>query len=217
MHMVCSKRRLPGFTLVELIVSIVLVAVVAGLILPSSASRTSPKSRIKCVHNLKNIGLAFQIFAVDHEDRFPMEISTNEGGSLEFVNEGAPFRHFVALSNELSTPTLLVCPTDEKGKPATNFPLMRSEQVSYFVGLDAKIGHPRLVLTGDQNLTINQMALSSGLVDLTTNGLVGWTREMHNRQGNVGLGDGSVQQTSDFRLADLLRRTGKATYRLAVP
>src|SRR4051812_39945968 len=110
-----SKRRMRGFTLVELIVIIALIAVFVGMILPALAPpHRTGGDRIKCINNLKNTGLAFRIFATDNQGRYPTEVSTNEGGSLEFFNEGAPFRHFVALSNELSTPKIIHCPMDNK-------------------------------------------------------------------------------------------------------
>ena len=40
---------------------------------------------------------------------------------------------------------------------------------------------------------------------------------MHKFQGNVAMGDGSVQQFSPPRLVEALRRTGLPTNRLAVP
>ena len=133
-HMV-SKWRVAGFTLVELLVILAIVATLIGMILPANRHRTA--ARIKCVNNLKNVGLAFRIFASDNQGAFPMRLSTNQGGSLEFVNEGAALRHFLALSNELSTPLILACPLDTKRKPANNFALAQHVNVSYFVGLDA--------------------------------------------------------------------------------
>jgi hypothetical protein len=46
---------------------------------------------------------------------------------------------------------------------------------------------------------------------------VGWTKEIHQHCGNVVLADGSVQQATSSRLGDLLRASGVATNRLAIP
>ena len=212
-----QKRRWIGLTLVELLVIIAILAVLIGMLLPSLVRPPRHAHRIKCVNNLKNVGLAFRIFAVDNEDRFPMQISTNEGGSLEFLNSGLAFYHFRALSNELSTPNLLTCPNDTRRKPATNFVSLREADLSYFVGLDAGAAFTNAFLAGDRNLTVNGRAASPGLVHLTTNAAVGWTKEIHNLQGNVALADGSVQQFSGPRLNQALRRSGIVTNRLAVP
>jgi hypothetical protein len=213
-----TSYRRAGFTATELLVILAVLLVAAALVMGYLAqpkkNRKSP--RIKCVNNLKNVGLAFRIFATDHGDRFPMAVSTNEGGSMEYIADGNPLMYFRALSNELSTPILLICPSDKR-KAATNFASLQQRNVSYFVGLDAKEDQPQMLLAGDRNLAINGRAVPPGLVELTTNMTVSWTSEIHVHQGNVAVADGSVHQFSQTRLMDALGRTGQATNRLAVP
>ena len=192
MHMVFSRRRVVGFTLTELLVVITVVAVIAALLLPVLAHVRAKSRRIGCVSRLKNIGLGFRIFATDHQGRFPMLATTNETTLLQFGNDGAPVRYLVALSNELSTPTILVCPADQKRKVATSFRTVQQGNISYFVGLDTTELQPDTLLVGDRNLTTNGRPVKPGLVELTTNLDLGWTSEMHNLQGNVAMGDGSV-------------------------
>jgi prepilin-type processing-associated H-X9-DG protein len=217
MHMVWSKRWLGGLTFIELLIIITVLAVLAGILLPA-LSKTRPKTRrLPCVNNLKQVGLGFRIFAADHQGRFPMQVSTNEGGSMEYLNEGRASRHFLRLSNELSAPLLLYCPMDTQRKPATNFIWLRETTISYFVGLDSTELQPQTFLAGDRNLTTNGSPVKPGRVDLTTNMVVGWASTMHTNQGNVAMGDGSVQQFSGPRLAQALRGTGLATNRFAAP
>ena len=54
-------------------------------------------------------------------------------------------------------------------------------------------------------------------IDLTTNRPAGWTADIHQLQGNVGLADGSVQQLSSSRLQAQMAGTGDLTNRLAMP
>jgi prepilin-type processing-associated H-X9-DG protein len=68
-------------------------------------------------------------------------------------------------------------------------------------------------LYGDRNLT-NGWPLENGMLVLTPNRPVGWTHELHNRQGNVALADGSVQEFANSSLPGLLVGT---TNRLAMP
>jgi len=52
-----------------------------------------------------------------------------------------------------------------------------------------------LILSGDHNIT-NGTPVRNGLLELTTGNPAGWTAEMHNKVGNIGLADGSVQPVS---------------------
>jgi prepilin-type processing-associated H-X9-DG protein len=117
----------------------------------------------------------------------------------------------------LSTPFILYCPMDKGRKPATNFIWLRDSKISYFVGLDATEMQPQSFLAGDRNLTTNGQPVKPGFVELTTNVAVGWAATIHTNQGNVVMGDGSVQQLSSARLPAALRCTLLATNRLAVP
>src|SRR5215510_11247827 len=100
-----------GFTLLELLAVVISVVVLAGVLLPAMVPRRK-SCRINCVSNLKQIGLAYRMWASDHQERFPWQVSTNEGGTLEDAPQGGALFHFQAISNELTTPKVLVCATD---------------------------------------------------------------------------------------------------------
>ena len=54
--------------------------------------------------HLKNVGLAFRIFATDNTNAFPFHISTNLGGTREWSGDPSQaWRHFDAISNQLSS------------------------------------------------------------------------------------------------------------------
>lgn len=192
------------------------MVVIAGLLLPALVRPARRSPRIKCVNNLKNVGLAFRIFAADNQGRFPVQVSSKEGGALEWEKTGAAWRQFIVLSNELSTPKILLCPMDKKRKAAEEFGLLRDAHISYFVGLDARETLPASFLSGDRHLTVDGRPVPRGIVNLATNSVAGWTAEIH-QGGHVAMGDGSVQQFSSARLNPALRMTGFATNRLVVP
>ena len=182
------------------------------------------------MNNLKLVGLAFRIWEGDNNDKFPMNVSGTNGGTMELVESGTVWPHFEVMSNELNTPKILICPWDserEKNRasgwastpamPVGAVAFIGNTNTSYFVGVDAAETNPTMFLGGDRNLMVKNIPLPPGLHSLGTNALAGWTRGLHENQGNILLADASVQQFSTAGLQKALEHTGVATNRLAIP
>jgi type II secretory pathway pseudopilin PulG len=204
-----------GFTLVGLIIIVAVLAILAAMLLPALASAKRKSKRINCVNNLKQDGLAFRLWEGDNGDKYPMAVSTNKNGTMEYAEDGNAFRHFQVMSNELSTPKILVCPADDR-TAAASFARLKNQNVSYFLGLDATEVRPQMLLTGDRNVT-NGMAPVRSVLELRPGIPAGWTEAMHNGQGNVGLSDGSVQQVTTDGLRHVIKNSEDATNRVALP
>jgi prepilin-type processing-associated H-X9-DG protein len=213
-----SKKRNRALTLTEVLVVIAVLVFFVIFFLPAINNHPSHVPRIDCVSNLKQIGLAYRLWAGDNNDKYPMEISVTNGGTMESATIGDVVATFQIMSNELSTPIILVCPADDKSVKATNFTInFSTKNISYFVGLDADQDHPQRILSGDDNFKIGGVLTKSGLLKLSTNSPIAWTSARHKYAGNIGFADGSVQEVTTEGLQNALRQTGVVTNHLAIP
>lgn len=206
-----------AFTLLELMITISVIALLAAVLLPALAKPQRRSSKINCVNNLKQVALSFRLWAGDNGDKYPAYVSVTNGGVMELIAGGGVAPIFNVMSNELGTPKLVVCPADSERIAATNFATMSDTNVSYFVCLTATDeSNPQLWLTGDRNIT-NGLATVRGVLNVPTNSPVGWTKKLHEAKGNLALADGSVQQLTSSALLRSLRTQTNAALQLALP
>jgi prepilin-type N-terminal cleavage/methylation domain-containing protein len=205
-----------AFTLIELLVVIAIIAILASLLMPALARAKGKALRIQCVSQLQQVGFAMRSFANEHRDTFPPQVEIADGGTRALSD---PWMHFSVLSNELTTPRILFCPSDKEKRSASDFshpaqgftsPTNRNKSLSYFVGTHAYSQQSQTLLAGDRNITngLRQLEtcrpanLSSGAMSLDPRRStdIRWTPLLHRNVGNICLADGSIFMATQARL-----------------
>jgi prepilin-type N-terminal cleavage/methylation domain-containing protein len=122
------RAKAKAFTLVELLVVIAIIAVLAALLVPALGSAKRAARRAACLSNLRQIGLAIQVYAHDNDGRIPygpkappftspasFYPSTGAPTSLISLQSGAPVALGLLLREALAQESrVLFCPDSDQ-------------------------------------------------------------------------------------------------------
>lgn len=88
MHRFSSRK---GFTLIELMIVIAIIAILAAILVPNFIRARAQGQLTSCKSNLKNIGTALEMYATDNLGRYPdasaagSKLTTADGGQQAYL------------------------------------------------------------------------------------------------------------------------------------
>ena len=214
------KTKNSGFTLVEVLVVIGIIAILLAVVLPTNHPRHST-TLIHCLSNQRQITIGFMMWKEDHGGKFSWEVPTTNNGTLEFSDQGYVASSFSVIKDYIREPSVFVCPSDEAKLTATNDASIQNQNISYFVKIDCGTNGTTSILTGDRHLQTNYKPVKPGLFVYSNKLVMNWTRELHGKAsttaGVLSFGDGHGQVVRGTNLNFIFQQEGSISSRLNVP
>jgi prepilin-type N-terminal cleavage/methylation domain-containing protein len=120
-----------GFSLIELMVVIGIIAVLIGIILPAISSARAQASSIKCLSNIHELGIALRLYSADNKDSYPINISSP---SPKYWNDSDRLGHYLPLPNTAMNPSSVFwCPVDDGAQQSYSMNVWASSAADKFV------------------------------------------------------------------------------------
>jgi prepilin-type N-terminal cleavage/methylation domain-containing protein/prepilin-type processing-associated H-X9-DG protein len=152
MEMLVSNRR-QGFTLIEVLVAIAIIAILSGLLLPAGQKVRESAARMQCTNNLKQFGIALHSYHNTYQmfpqPRGAVNSFTSSFGwpcrLLPFIEQDNLFKLAEAnFFQAIPTPVnIFQCPSDGRdGKDGTGFTTLgtHSSGLIWYLGVTGSFG-----------------------------------------------------------------------------
>ena len=118
----CSLRS-AAFTLIELLVVVAIIAILASMLLPALAGAKVRARTVKCVSNLRQMGITMAMYTSDNNDRFPF--SGRAWPHMPLVDLLKLFHPYISTNGA----AFYLCPADRP--PAWNFAWTKTDGTAF--------------------------------------------------------------------------------------
>ncbi|NUM54794.1 MAG: DUF1559 domain-containing protein [Candidatus Hydrogenedentes bacterium] len=109
-----DRRHISGFTLLELIVTIAIISILFALLLPALSRAREAAWRANCTNNLRQIGIAFELYALENRERYPAASDPVSTSPFYWLWMGRGWRTKIAeyVPGDKENPGVFWCPRD---------------------------------------------------------------------------------------------------------
>jgi prepilin-type N-terminal cleavage/methylation domain-containing protein/prepilin-type processing-associated H-X9-DG protein len=110
------RTEIAGFSLVELLVVISIIAAVLAILIPGIGKTRILSQRTKCASNLHQIDIAIHLYLSSNDDKYPCAQDPISANPLYWLWMGRGWREFIAPYTggkiDVNNPSILLCPAD---------------------------------------------------------------------------------------------------------
>lgn len=205
-----KQRPRRGFTLIEMLVVISIIALLLALLMPSLGRVRETARQALCLSNERQQLLLYHVFAEDYKGKIPLQYATSRRANSSYFKAFDRYFNFANIwrAGLIEEEQMLVCPTYNQGTTARTYLGMSGEDVDQFTDeplVTMYNARPAAFMSynGDENPIDEALVL---LDDHSQHAILSdrlyafWSRQpiFHRGEGvNAGYGDGHAKFVSD--------------------